>query len=188
MSIDKGSITGHFIAHWGVPTNIRPRQVNPFGDFAILEFAPKGDRTSWRYATNGMSSKTQLTDEGGSVRTELYTCSRQRLPWVDDLLVAMATYPFLNDTYLSEFDTIDAQQAIDQKASPYTGILLAPPGPSDPETLGLAGKPGEDVLIHQVVGLLPNELECASRGGARDLWKKLLGEGEPALDRVRSSH
>jgi hypothetical protein len=31
------------MAHWGMPTNIRPRQVNPFGDFAILEFAPTGD-------------------------------------------------------------------------------------------------------------------------------------------------
>jgi hypothetical protein len=130
----------------------------------------------------------QLADERGSVRTELYTCSQHRLPWVDELLVAMATYPFLNETYLSEFDTIDAQQPIDQETSPYTGILLAPPGPTDPETLGLAGKPGEDVIIHQVVGLLPKELEYAAQGGARDLWRKFLGEGELAIDRIRSSY
>jgi Suppressor of fused protein (SUFU) len=121
MPIDKGAITGHFLAHCGVPTNIRPRQVNPFGDFARLEFAPKGTRALWRYATNGMSGRTQLTDERGTVRTELYTCSQDRIPWVDELLTVIATYSFLNETYLSEFDTIDAQQPIDQGTSPYRG-------------------------------------------------------------------
>ena len=186
MSIDKGAITGHFIAHWGVPSEIRPRQVNPFGELAILEFAPKGKRSSWRYATNGMSSKAQAANERGGVRVELYTTSLRRAPWIDELLLAVATYPFLNNTYLSEFDTIDVQGPIDQGVSPYTGIMLAPPGPFDSETLGLAGKPGEDVLIHQVVGLLPNELERAVRGGAKDVLKALLIQGEAAIDRVRS--
>jgi hypothetical protein len=134
-----------------------------------------------------MSSRTQLTDERGGVRTEVYACSQDRIPWIDDLLAVIATYPFLNETYLSEFDTIDALQPIDQGTSPYTGVLLAPPNPFDPETLGITGKRGDDVLVHRVVGLLPKELEYAAQGGARDLWRKLVEEGEPAIDRVRSS-
>ena len=82
MPIDKGTITGHFMAHLGVPSNIRPRQVNPFGDFAILEFAPKGTRNTWRYAANGMSCRTQVKDQRGSVRTEAYLSSQHQLPWV----------------------------------------------------------------------------------------------------------
>jgi hypothetical protein len=186
MSYDKGAITGHFIAHWGVPTDIRPSQVNPFGDFAILEFAPRGARTSWRYATNGMCSKPQLTDEQRSVRTEIYACSEHRILWCDELLVAIATYPFLYGTYLSEFDTIDAQRPVDQGTSPYTGILLAPPGPSDRDTLGVTIVPQFEIIIHQIVGLFPEELEFAAQGGSGELWKRLRMNGEPTIDGLRS--
>ena len=56
---EKGVITAHFIFHWGVPKEIRPRKLPGIGELAILEFAPKGVRLTWRYATNGMSSYIQ---------------------------------------------------------------------------------------------------------------------------------
>src|SRR5690348_9347548 len=102
MQGDKGVITGHFLSHWGIPKDIRPRSLQTIGDFAILEFAPQRGRASWRYATNGMSSYTQYYPDGPvKVRTELYTCSNERKPWVDDLLAAIATYPLDFKTHLA---------------------------------------------------------------------------------------
>jgi len=188
MSNESGIISGHLITHWGVPAAIRPRNTPGIETFAILEFAPRGARKTWRYATNGMSTYLQAhPDHRIQVRTELYACTSQRTPWVDSLLAAIATYPKDYATYLAEGDTIDVGQPIDRGSSCYTGILLAPPGPCDPLTLGLVGGLSENVLVHQVVGLLPNEVRYAQQNGGRALWVRLARCGEAVLDEVRTS-
>src|SRR6516164_7144929 len=111
MSSRQQIITGHFIAHWGAPIEIRPRKVQGIESFAILEFGPRDSRTTWLYATNGMSSYTQAyPDERMKIRTELYACCKQRVTWVDDLLAAIATYPRDCTTFLAEADTIEVGQ------------------------------------------------------------------------------
>jgi hypothetical protein len=183
MSSNQQIITGHFIAHWGVPREIRPRKVQGIEKFAILEFGPRGSRTTWLYATNGMSSYAQAyPDDHMKICTELYACCKQRVTWVDDLLAAIATYPRDCTTYLAEADTIEVGQPIDRNSSGYTGILLAPPYPP---TLGLVGSLSENVLVHKVVGLLPAEVQFAERHGGRVLLEKLTKYGELGLDESR---
>ncbi len=183
MEIEKGIVTGHFIAHWGVPSSISPHKIDGFGELAILEFAPRGARLTWRYATNGMSCYEQEKLQGGvCVRTELFACTRSRAPWVKDLLIAIAKYPMDYSTYFTEGDTISVGQPIDRKDSPFTGILLAPPGPVDPQTLGLVGGISEKVLVHQVVGILPSDLLQTRHQNGKKLWAGIVENGEALLD------
>lgn len=186
MQNEKGIITGHFMSHWGIPKEIRTRKLGGIGEFAILEFAPKGERTTWRYATNGMSSYTQHHPDGlVNVRCEVYGCTMEKMAWIDDLLVAIATYPLDYNTYLAEGDTIGAGQPIDRDRSCFTAILLARPGLCDPETVGLVNGISDNVLVHQIIGILPTEAEFAEQCGGNSLWEKLAKEGDPMLDRNR---
>ena len=162
-------MTAHWITHLGVPTEIRPRTLHGFdGAFAILEFAPRGSRTSWRYATNGMSSRLQAGPQPGvRVRTELYAATAQRARWMCDLLTALAAYPWDQRTWFAEGDTIELQESPTSRNCPFAGIMLVAPGAIDPPEIGLAGD-SEPILIHQLAGLLPAELQQAKSGsGAR---------------------
>ena len=187
MAIGKGVVTGHFIAHWGVPNELYPRYARGSREFAILEFAPRPPRTKWRYATNGMSSYIQPHPDGNiHVRTELYASSSRRAEWILDLLTAMASYPIDVGTFFAEGDTIDVGGPIDQNTSCFTGILLAPPVPL---SLGVVGGLVEKILVHQVVGLVQAEIDFAAghEGAGALIWKKLITKGELPLDEVRSS-
>jgi hypothetical protein len=183
MQNDNGIITGHFISHWGVPKAIRPRALQGISEFAILEFAPRGTRETWRYATNGMSSYAQdHPDKLLRIRTELYVCTKQQATWADDLLAAMATYPLDYTTYLGEGDTINVGQPLDRRSSAFTAVLLAGPGLVDPGTLGLVGGMSDNVLVHQVVGVFPAEAEYAEKHSGSSLWERLAKNGDLLLD------
>ncbi len=80
--------------------------------------------------------------------------------------------------------TINVGQAIDQKSSCYTGVLLAPP---DPATLGLVAGLPDDVVVHQVVGLLTSEVQFAEQHRGKLLWQKLMNKGELLVDEARTS-
>lgn len=182
---DAKKITGHFLAHWGLVSGIRPRKVRGFEEFAILDFAPTPSRLSHIYATNGMSAYAQHgPKEEITLRTELYGCCKESAPWVDDLLAGLATYPRDYATCLCEGDTIAVGQPIDRRNSRFTGILLAPP--SLP-TLGTVADLPYTVLVHEVVGILADELEFAIKHGGPALWEKLKEQGELYLDEDRPS-
>jgi hypothetical protein len=183
--INNGAITGHFIAHWGVPIAIKPMNVRGIDHFAILEFPPKGTRDSWRYATNGMSSVPQYGPAGAvDVRTEIYVATRHKSQWVETLLAAIASYPHDFCTYLSEFDTISVGRSIDSGSSCYTGILIAPP---EIESLGLVAGLAVNVLVHEVVGLLPNEVKFVETNSGNVFWRSLSGHHDQLLDEMRPS-
>jgi hypothetical protein len=166
--------TAHFIAHWGVPKAIH-QQVDLSGlPLAILEFSPNRYLTSWRYATNGMSEHLQ---EGGDrkVRTELYACSHDEAPWLIQLLDALARYPIQQATFLSEYDTMPLVSGMPGVPPEFGGILLAPPDPHDPVTLGaLQVDDSLPVLVHQVVLVTTSELNFAINNDGRALWGRLL--------------
>jgi hypothetical protein len=135
-----------------------------------------------------MSSYSQThPDPHVKVRTELYACTAEKVDWVDDLLAAIARYPLDYVTYLAEGDTITVGQPIGRKRYCYTGVLLAPPGPFDAATVGLVGGLSENVLVHQVVGLLANEVQYAEQYGGNTLWEHLGKKNEPVLDAERAS-
>jgi hypothetical protein len=186
MHFDKGIVTGHFIAHWGVPNDIIPRKLTGIGEFAILEFAPRGRRTTWRYASNGMSSYAQTYSDGlATIRTELYGVTGGKALWVCDLLAAIATYPVDFKTYLTEGDTIKVGQPIDRHGSRFTAVMLARPGLGDPETLGIMGRMPEGVFVQQVVGIWPSEAAFAEEHGGKSLWRRLANMGDLSLDEDR---
>lgn len=188
MQFDKRAITCHFMSHWGVPSDIRPRKLAGVDDFAILEFAPRGTRTTWRYATNGMSAYAQKCADGqGKTRTEVFGATKSKVTWADELLAAVATYPRDYVTCLAEGDTIHVGQPIDRQHSPFTTLLLAPPGRGDPEAVGAIAQMSEVILVHQVVGILPLELAFAGRRGGKLLWNRLASGGEVLLDQERLS-
>ncbi len=177
-------ITAHFMLHWGEPSEIRPRRLPGIEKFAILEFGPTVSRKTWFYATNGMSSYAQRgRDEGATLRTELYCASKERLSWVDDLLAGIAIYPRDHNTCLAATDTIRSGQPIDQRSSPFMGVLFAPPPLA---TLCVIDHLPEEVLVHQVIGLLPGETAFAKEHGGKALWGHLGKQEHHYLDEVRA--
>src|SRR4051812_11686667 len=109
MSTEKqGIITAHYIAHWGVPSNVDVYDLSGIGKVAILEFSPNQRRMTWRYATNGMSEFCQARlPSGDEVRTEVFACTRSKTEWIGSLLIGVVKYPLDYSTYLAEYDTID---------------------------------------------------------------------------------
>ncbi len=178
--------TGHFILHWGVPGAIHPQPDLGGQALGVLEFSPNRRLTSWRYATNGMSELPQECD-GRKRRTELYAISRAKAPWLIPLLDAMARHPFQEPTYLSECDTLPLVPGMPGVPPQFGGILLAPPDPPDPATLGaFTCGDGATVLVHQVVLITPSEMEFAIASGGETLWKRLVKLDQPLLaDRSR---
>jgi hypothetical protein len=186
MQNNKGIITGHFMSHWGVPKEIRPLRLAKISEFAILEFAPRGERKTWRYATNGMSNYAQChPDRAVKIRSEVYGCTNEAVTWVNDLLAAISSYPLDFQTYFGEGDTINVGQPIDRNRSCFTAILLAPPGLCDSPSVGLVGEITDPILVHQVIGILPSEVSFAEQFGGRSLWERLAIIGSCALDADR---
>lgn len=172
---DQGSITAHYVVHFGVPLEIRPFRPRGVSIFAIIEFGPAKGRRHWIYATNGMSSYNQLHPESGrQCRTELLAFTKNRVTWVDSLLLGLASYPIDYGTHFSEADTIAIGGPIDQIDSQYCGVLLANPVP---ETVGVVGGIDQIVLVHQVIGLHESEVDFARRQGGGVLWSRLLQSG-----------
>lgn len=181
----KKAITAHFITHWGVPRHIHVQEPGPV-ELAVLEFGPRAQRQTFRFATNGMSAYIQFYQAKG-YRTELYTTSRSDAPWIIQLLVAIAKYPVLQETRVGEFDTIPVSGPIDQDSSQFTAVLIAPPGPEETETLGaILDVFPEPILVHQVVAITDRELSFAIEHGGEKLWKRLIDLGRPLLlDEIR---
>ena len=175
----------HLIAHWGVPKEICPITTSKIQPLAIFSFGPRGKRQTWRYATNGMSGVVQ-NDSEPEIRTELFLGTAAPAPWALDLLIALARYPSDYSTYLSQWDTINVGQPVDQVNSPYTAVLLTPPEPWDVATLGVVGALQNCVLLHRVVAILPSELEYSLQHGGEALWTRLAEGDEPCIDQHRT--
>jgi hypothetical protein len=180
--------TGHFILFWGVPNEVHRR--NPIGTsrLAILEFRPRGGRTSWRYATNGMSESIQPCSQG-PVRTELFASTDTRQDWAIALLDAISRYPTQQDTYFGEYDTVEVGQPIDARRSPFTAVLLAPPGPHEQTAVGTISAVTSDAIqVHQVIGIYKDECKFVIEHGGRKLYNQLIKRGcTLSLDEVRRS-
>jgi hypothetical protein len=103
------------------------------------------------------------------------------------LLTGIACYPHDYSTCFAEGDTLNVGQPIDRASSPFTGILLAPPNPIDPETLGLVAGIAENVLVHRVIGILPSEIEFAEQNSGKVLFERLVKTGDLLLDVKRTA-
>ena len=181
----KKAVTGHYIAHWGVPSEIRVQESSRF-DLAVLEFAPTRGRDTYRLATNGMSTLVQ-SNRARRYRTELYAISRSAAPWIARLLAALAVYPVEEETSLGEMQTVPLAGPIIQGDSKFSAILIAPPEPEDAGTVGaILGVTPEPILVHRVVAITDSERSLAVEYGSEELWLRLLGLGRPLpLDEAR---
>lgn len=179
----KKAVTAHFMFQWGVPKRIHLHNepLQKLNELAVMEFQPKDLNGQWRFATNGMSLLTQ-SSEKTLYRTELYMGSSSSEAWIIKLLAAVARYPAMEETSLHEFDTISVEGPIDELASPFTAVLIAPPGPNELDTLGgIIGITPEPILINQVVGIYESECHFAIRYNGEELWKLLLGLNQTLL-------
>jgi hypothetical protein len=183
----KQEVTAHYMRHWGVP--LRPHLEAPCSrDLAVFEFAPGRQADSQpplqtsRFATNGMSAYVQ-SYQGIPRRTEIYVSARSYAPWILELLVAVANYPVTFETLLEQFNTIPIDGPIDQSCSPFTALLLGPPEPEDPDTLGVIPDiTPEPLLVHRVVGITQREYEFAlNYDDGEELWHRLVSLGRPLL-------
>ncbi|MBW3624157.1 MAG: suppressor of fused domain protein [Armatimonadetes bacterium] len=176
-------ITGHFIYHWGVPAQIHVQR----DDLAVLEFAPQGNRKTFRFATNGMSRSIQPSGDL-CYRTEVYVCANSPAPWMIDLLKSTAEYPEQHRTHFLEGNTIPVKFPLPSTDFPFQALLIAPPEPSDPPTIGAIcdSSSGETIFIHQLIGITQNELAYAMLKGSERLLHRLVSLGEPLLiDKAR---
>ena len=179
--------TAHFMHWWSVPSAIRPRQRSTQFQLAIIEFPPRDDRRSYRYATNGAGDYVMREGEG-AYRQELYCTTTRKADWAIELLEGIALYPNHYLTRVGTFDTISAGGPIDQNRSPFTGVMIAPPAPVEGEEFGaLERAEGEFAIVNQVVGLYDTEIDYCISHGAESLWIELAqADGELALDRART--
>jgi len=184
----KQARTGFYIQEWGVPKEIHICDPIADNELAVFEFLPCRGRKSWRYATNGMSEYIQKYEEY-LFRTELYALTNNQAPFAVKLLSSMARYPFSNQTYFSEFDTIPLGHSIGQKNLKYTALLLAPPCPEDGAQFNqIPDVTKEPIYIYFVAPLFATELEFAINKGGKNLWEILLNSGfSLALDAKRKA-
>lgn len=178
--------TGHYIVFWGVPGEIHVRKELGTSSLAILEFPPRSGRSTWRYATNGMSEYVQ-TYEGTTSRTELFACTSRKLSWVVSLLDALARYPSQEQTLLGAFDTVAVGQPIDRDSSAFSAVLLAPPH-LEADALGvMAGLTDEPIHISHVIGIFESECAFAVENGGAALYARLRAHGSSfLLDALRT--
>jgi hypothetical protein len=180
----KQAITLHFMTYWGVPREIDVQE-QPRLDLAVLEFGPRAafdprkERQTYRFATVGMSECVQLHCGKGH-RTELYASARSSARWIVKFLTAAAEYPRLHKEAFVEFDTLPVADPTD--AFPFGGLLIAPPGPDDDETVGaVIGVTPEPLLVHEIIGITDRELDFGIEHGGEALWNRLRGLGCPLL-------
>ena len=180
--------TGHFISFWDVPTEIYRRNPIDASNLAIVQFGPRGPRNSWRHATNGMSEHVQRCNQG-PVRTELFASTDERRDWAIALLEAVARYPMQQNTFIGEYDTVAVGQPIDSAQSPFTAILLAPPGRSEHAAVGTIEAGMADVIpVYRVIGIFTDECQLTIERGGRNLYNQLLQQVcTLSFDEARSS-
>ena len=177
--------TAHLIGHWGVPKEIYEQKLLMDSKLAVIEFAPQRKAGFWRFATNGMSEHLQFVN-GDGVRTELVAYATHQHKWIIELLDALSRYPFQQQTYFSEFDTVEVGQPIDRDSSAFQGILLAPVPAIETSSLRrIGGLFSEVVTLLQVIGLHQIEIEIAIDQGGQVLFDSFKGNGPILIDAKR---
>lgn len=93
MSADNhaNTVLDHYTRLWGTKTRILPAPASPHRhelpeEFAVVEFAPHGEREMWTYATRAMSQP------GDAQPLELHIFSPRKAPELAELLTAVAHY------------------------------------------------------------------------------------------------
>ena len=158
--------------HWGPPSHLRKEQMEDgMTKLGIMLFPPTpatagfAGRGHFTYATNGMSERRMPCREephaSPEFRIELVAYTRSEAPWVSDLLLEMARYPFLHGSGFAIGHTLPVQVSARDL---WSGYLLSKPRLESetfnpmPIDIGI----GEDWTFYaQVFGLLEHELEEA---------------------------
>jgi hypothetical protein len=121
-----------YLKHFGSPLNIHESQTNDGPRLGIMEFEPQADREQkrmfWTYATNGMSERAMPNEfepkSPAGRRLELIAYSRQKAPWVVNLLSDFARYPFVHRCGLYFGHTVPVASG---GRTLWSGYVLAPP-------------------------------------------------------------
>ena len=147
---------------------------------AVIEFAPARPRTSWLYATSGLSDAWDAESPNAmapaGLGCEFVLETRAQSPWAIvrlqqltafQILIAHGRFP--DRKALDDFDRVPLRASPGPEASALTWLMLAPP----------TGFPRKARLqsgffnFFQVVGISEAEAAYARAEGGEELWKLL---------------
>jgi len=181
----RSKITGHYILHWRVPSNVHVQKQSGLPDVAIIEYAPNATRKHWILATNGMS-QYRIRSRGKMIGMEVFGCFRDKAAWNVELFTSLARYSTRYKEALCEFETLALNGISTSGKMPYQHLFF---GQTlyQPETIGaIEFDPQNLIIVNQVFGIYDSELEYIKQFGAEALWDKMLASQMPdTLDIAR---
>ena len=180
-----GKITGHYIYHWRVPSNIHVNKQAGLPEVAVIEYAPNANRKNWILATNGMS-QYRVRRHSKMIGMEVFGCFRDKAAWNVELFTTLARYPLRYGEPLCEFETLALDGITMKDKLPYQHLFF---GQTlyQPETIGAIQFDSQNlVIVNQVFGIYDSELEYVKQFGGEALWNKMLASQMPdTLDIAR---
>ena len=181
----KNKIMGHYVYYWRVPSHIHVRKQSGLPDIAIIEYAPKVNRSYWLLATNGMS-QFHLRKGDKTIGAEVFGCFQNNTAWNLELFTAIARYSSVHQSPVMNFDVLALTELAKESKLPYPYLLFGQ-ALYEPETIGAIFLDSQNsVIVNQVFGIYDSELEYIRRFGAEALWNKMLASQMPdTLDIAR---
>ena len=147
---------------------------------AVIEFAPARPRTSWLYATSGLSDAWEVESPNAmapaGLGCEFVLETRAQSPWAIvrlqqltafQVLIAQGRFP--NRKPLDDFDRVPLRAPLGPEPSALTWLMLAPPTCFPRKARLQSGF----FNFFQVVGISEAEAAYARAEGGEELWKLL---------------
>jgi len=144
----------------------------------VAEFPPNTKDEDWVYATIGTSRQALPNSALHKTlpRVELFLYSRQRSSQISEFLAGMASYPFVNRTFLSMGDTIPGTNSI-MSESTISDVLLTYPYFEPVEFSVIHHKDKTHTFMVWVTPIYPSERQFV-RDHSWDALEDLFREAE----------
>jgi hypothetical protein len=175
-----------YIEHWGPPGGVHEAMMEDgVTKVGVMVFpprqtdSPEETREIWTYATNGMSERRMPCRKqphgDPSHRLELVAYTREEAPWVAELLLELARYPFEHESGLAIGQTLPVKAG---NEALWFGYLLTNPLVEVEEfnPLPIRTRVEPDWIFHaQVFGLGREDLAAAMELGGRAFEEQFFG-------------
>jgi Suppressor of fused protein (SUFU) len=177
-------VAAHYAQVWGragapVPPPPSPRRHELPDEFAILEFAPYGERQMWTYATCGMS---QSDDQ---LPLELHLFSSDASRELVELLTAVAHYHRTGSPLAVGHTVNFGKPWLDDSACDHGLVSL--PYLDGPELENLRLPEGPTVKFDWLIPITPAEVDFKKANGLEALEERMEEAGFNYLDPNRPS-
>lgn len=176
-------IRNHYDIAWGCRGTVKPFLKGPGSDlgadFAVLEFAPRGDRRMWTYATCCMSRQS---DESP---IELHVFSADKSEEIVELLVVVAHY-HRTGARLDLWHTVNFGKPWRGRSLCSFG-LISLPYLDGPDVQSMTADSGKSVNFYWMIPVTFAEVQYKKENGIEALESRLEEENFNYLDLGRAS-